>query len=91
MAVPLRTTFEVATMAKASWAPDAPLSTNDEESVGRYVRATLRFQARLDASAYLVPGFVPDDKHEDLRGSYATIASIVLAFDELPPKPLVLS
>lgn len=83
-------TFDVATMAKASWAPDAPLTTNNPEALGRYLRETLRSQAKLDASAYLVPGFVPDDRHEDLRGSYEAIASIVGTFDELPPKPLVL-
>lgn len=29
-------------------------------------------------------------KYEDLRGAYETIASVVGAFDELPPKPLVM-
>lgn len=83
-------TFEVATMAKASWAPPEPISINDEEAIGRYVRESLRCQAKLGADAYLVPGFVPDHKHEDLRGAYDALASIVESFDELPAKPLVL-
>lgn len=83
-------TFEVATMAKASWAPDGQLLTSDSASLGRYVRETLRCQAKLGANAYLVPGFMPDDKHEDLRPTYDSIASIVGAFDELPPKPLIM-
>ena len=83
-------TFDVGTMAKASWAPLGPLSADDPEQLARLVRDSFRAQAKLEASAYLVPGFIPDDKHEDLRRAYETIVTAVGEFDEVPPKPLVL-
>jgi hypothetical protein len=55
--------------------PDGPLNLRDEASIGRYVRDSLRCQAKLGASAYLVPGFIPDDRHEDLRRTYYVIAT----------------
>ncbi len=82
-------TFEVRTMAGASWAPTGPL-TADGPELARFVRDSLRAQAKLDVSAYLVPGLMPDDKHEDLRRAYGTIVTAAAEFDELPPKPLLL-
>lgn len=83
-------TFDVGTMAKASWAPPGPLTADAPEQLARFVRGSLRAQAKLGASAYLVPGFMPDDKQEDLRGAYETIVTAVGEFDEVPPKPLLL-
>lgn len=83
-------TFDVGTMAKASWAPAAPLDAGARQQLGRFVRDSLRAQAKLKASAYLIPGLMPDDKHEDLRSAYETILKVAGEFDELPPKPLIL-
>lgn len=83
-------TFDVGTMANASWAPAGPLTAASPDQLARFVRDSLRAQAKLDASAYFVPGFMPDDIHEDLRRASETIVTVAGEFDELPAKPLVL-
>lgn len=82
-------TFEVRTMATASWAPESPTSLSAPEEFRRAVREYLRAQAKLDPAAYFLPGFMPDDKHDDLRAHYELIAEVVAAFDEIPPRPLI--
>lgn len=46
-------TFKVATMAKASWAPGAPLTSGDKESLRRYLREALRTSTAWLAAAML--------------------------------------
>lgn len=83
-------TFDIQTMASASWAPDRPLAAARPEELAQSVRELMRGQAKLEPSAYLVPGFMPDDRHEDLRPHYEVILSVARDFDEVTPKPLVL-
>ena len=83
-------TFDVRTMAKTSWAPPGPLNADSPDQLARFVRGSLRAQAKLEASAYFVPGFMPDDEHEDLRRAYETIVTVAGDFHEIPAKPLVL-
>jgi hypothetical protein len=83
-------TFQVKTMASASWAPDRPLTSVTDEELACAVRNFLRAQAKLEPSAYLIPGFMPDDKYEDLRRIYDVILAVAGNFDEIAPKPLVL-
>lgn len=79
-------TFGVRTMASASWAPDGPISADDPEGLARFVRESLRSQAKLDADAYFVPGLLPNDKHEDLRGSYESVVTVAGESDDVPPE-----
>jgi hypothetical protein len=83
-------TFAVKRMASTSWAPDGPLSGQSPDQLARFVRESIRAQAKLDADAYFVPGLLPEHRHEDLRGSYQTIIKVAGEFDDVPPKPLVL-
>lgn len=83
-------TFGVDKMTSASWAPDRPLDLADSATLGQFVRASLWSQAKLDADAYLVPGFHPDTGTEDLRQVYDEILHVVEGFSDVPAKPLVL-
>ncbi len=60
------------------------LTADAPEQLARFVRDSLRAQAKLEAGAYLVPGFMPDDKQEDLRRAYETIVTVAGQFDEVP-------
>lgn len=83
-------TFEIAAMVSASYAPASPIDADQPDELARFVRASMRLQAKLDANAYFVPGLMPNDKHEDLRPAYEQIVTVLEEFTDLPPKPFVL-
>lgn len=90
LAIPLRPDVRCRHHGESELGPSLPAHRRCPEELARFVRDSLRAQAKLEASAYLVPGFMPDDKQEDLRAAYETIVTAVGEFDEIPPKPLVL-
>lgn len=81
--------FAVAKHREAPWAPASVLHDGDLPTLREYVRRDLRAQADLNADAYLVPGFVPRDRTDDV--SLLTLAAVeeAVGFADLPAKPLV--
>jgi hypothetical protein len=77
-------TFGVAKMTAATWTPDGPVELGDKASLGQLVRESLWAQAKLGADAYLVPGFHPANRAEDLRSSYDEILAVVEHFSDIP-------
>ena len=85
-----RPTFEVATMAKASWAPRSRSRSPTAEAMGRYVRETLRCQAKSGAVPTSCPASCRTTSRKTFGPRTHTLDVDSRTFDELPPKPLVL-
>ncbi|MHB1447054.1 MAG: hypothetical protein ACYCTI_00490 [Acidimicrobiales bacterium] len=73
----------------APWAPASVLHDGDLVTVREFVRRDLRAQADLGADAYLVPGFVPRDRTDDVSLLSMAAVEEAVGFAELPAKPLV--
>jgi hypothetical protein len=83
-------TLQVAKLRDASWAPPSSLTTADHSGIRILVEASLTAQAGLEANAYLVPGFMPDHRDEDLRPAYEQILKTASEFAIERARPLVL-
>ena len=53
-------TFLVEKFTTTPYAPDGPLTASDRSALNRFVKANLETQATLGASAYLLPGVIPE-------------------------------
>lgn len=83
-------TFRVAKLQATSWCPKTVVSVTDEPVGRSLVEASIRGQAALDADAYLVPGWMPDNHTEALRSSYEVIFKTISEFAEVRARPFVL-
>lgn len=82
--------LDVAKLRAASWAPTSPVLPADRSGGTALVQASLRAQAELGASAYLVPGWLPATPDEDLRPAYEQIVATASNLADVPPRPFVL-
>lgn len=80
-------TFDVDAMASAPYAPDSPLTHRDD--IRQFVEADLRSQCELGADAYLIPGFVPRDRNDDVTTMTLTAVETALAMSDLDPRPFI--
>ena len=55
------------------YAPVGPLAASDRSTLNRFVEANLETQATLGASAYLLPGVIPANAHDDVRALTLTL------------------
>jgi len=83
-------TFGVARLTNQSFAPQAPLDASDLGAVRQYVRLELREQARLNADAYLIPGFIPRTRTDDVQLLIGAAVEAAMGCAELDAKPFVL-
>jgi hypothetical protein len=69
------------------YTPSALLIDTDRSALSELTRRSLAAQADLGVGAYLIPGFVPRDAHDDVR--VPTMTSIEAASDvvDIPPRP----
>ncbi len=83
--------LEISKLRSVSWAPAAAMSVADSTAGEALVRSSLRAQAELAADAYLIPGWLPADRLEDLSPAYERIlAAARRQIEDIPPKPMVL-
>ena len=75
-------TFLVDKFLATPYAPPAPLTVADRSTLSDFVEADLKTQESLGASAYLLPGVVPRDRHDDVRAD--ALALLELAQEKLP-------
>ena len=80
-------TFDVDAMASAPYAPASPLIERDD--IRQFVEADLRSQSELGADAYLIPGFVPRDRNDDVTTLTLTAVETALAMSDIDPRPLI--
>lgn len=80
-------TFDVGAMASAPYAPSSPLIERDD--VRSFVEADLRSQCELGAGAYLIPGFIPRDRNDDVSAMTLTAVETALAMSDLEPRPFI--
>ena len=66
--------FAIPKYRDAPWAPAGPLHEGALGVLREYVRRDLRAQADLGADAYLIPGFIPRDRTDDV--SVLTLAAV---------------
>lgn len=83
------TAFDVRKLATMSHSPGEVWSPTELRDFGRFVAADLKHQASLGASAYLVPGLIPREKHEDLTGHDRDVAEIVKRVAMDVPRPAI--
>ncbi|MGD9996594.1 MAG: hypothetical protein AB7L17_11825 [Ilumatobacteraceae bacterium] len=81
-------TFRVDAMAAAPYAPKEPVIVIDA-SFRAFVEANLRAQCELGADAYLVPGFVPRHRNDDVGALTLAAIDIALGMTDLDARPLV--
>lgn len=79
--------FEMPKLAGASWSAAGPVNPAMRSDLRTLAQDSLEAQARLEASAYLVPGLIPATRDEDLRAAYEPMFEAAAAVSE--PKPLV--
>lgn len=75
-------TFLVDKFLATPYAPPAPLTVVDRSTLSAFVEAGLKTQESLGASAYLLPGVVPRDRHDAVRAD--ALALLELAQEKLP-------
>jgi hypothetical protein len=73
----------------AAWAPPNPLTVSDTEALRHYVRRDLRFEAARNPDAYLVPGWIPEDRTDDVAIMAHEAVEAAVAFDTIRAKPYV--
>ena len=66
-------TFLVEKFARTPYAPAGPLGASDRSALSRFVEADLQAQASLGASAYLLPGVIPANTHDDVHALTLTL------------------
>ncbi len=81
-------TFAIAAMTNVPYAPVEPLGTTGS-SIANFVEAELRFQEACQVDAYLIPGFVPRHKLDDITDLALTAIDAALRLTDLTPKPFV--
>lgn len=81
-------TFSIESMTEAPYAPKRPIEAPGDE-VRSFVEADLRSQAALGASAYMIPGFVPRDRHDDVAALTLQAVDVALGMQDLSPLPLI--
>jgi hypothetical protein len=67
--------------------PASPLVERDD--VRRFVEADLRSQCELGVDAYLISGFVPRDRNDDVSAMTLTAVETALAMSDLDPRPFI--
>ena len=75
-------TFLVDKFTATPYAPPGPLAAGDRSALSDFVEADLKTQASLGASAYLLPGVIPNGPHDDVRAE--TLALLEVAQAKLP-------
>ena len=75
-------TFLVDKFKATPYAPAGPLAANDRSALSDFVDADLKTQASLGASAYLLPGVIPNGPHDSVRAE--TLALLEIAEAKLP-------
>jgi len=82
-------TFSVKRLAGAKWAPGQVVDVCDGSQVRQLVEASLRAQQELGATAYLLPGWMPEHKDEDLRPALTEIFNAAYELNDLEARPFV--
>jgi hypothetical protein len=72
-------TFLVEKFTTTPYAPAGPLAGNDRSALVGFVEADLGTQASLGVSAYLLPGVIPSNPHDDVRAQVLTLLEIAQA------------
>lgn len=81
-------TFAIAAMTNVPYAPAEPLGAIGN-SIADFVEAELRHQEASQVDAYLIPGFVPRHKLDDITDVTLTAVDAALRMRDLRPKPFV--
>jgi hypothetical protein len=81
-------TFSIEAMTKAPYAPAHPIEGPGSE-LRSFVEGDLRAQAAIGAAAYLIPGFVPRDRHDDVAALTLEAVDVAVGMHDLDPRPLV--
>ncbi|MHB1488545.1 MAG: hypothetical protein ACYCZM_13500 [Acidimicrobiales bacterium] len=81
-------TFTVEKFTATPYAPPRPLATSDRSGLSDFVEADLKTQASLGASAYILPGVIPNGPHDDIRAD--TLALLEIATVATARKLLVI-
>jgi hypothetical protein len=69
-------TFAVDKFTSAPYAPPAPLGSCDRNALSAFVGSCLETQHSLGAAAYLLPGVVPLNAADDVRGLSLTLLEV---------------
>jgi len=69
-------TFAVDKFTATPYAPPRPLAVCDRSALSDFVEADLKTQASLGASAYLLPGVIPNGPHDDIHAETLTLLEI---------------
>jgi hypothetical protein len=75
-------TFLVDKFIATPYTPARPLIAANRSVLSDFVEADLKTQASLSASAYLLPGIIPNGPHDDIRAE--TLALLEIAETKLP-------
>lgn len=82
-------TFEIAKFGNLPHAPTEPIEAAGTD-LRDFVRRDIAAQARLGADAYLIPGFVPRTREDNVVPmTMSAIDHALAALSSVPPKPLV--
>src|SRR5438046_2877427 len=81
-------TFSIDAMSRAPYAPSDPIGAPGAE-LRSFVEEVLRAQCRTGVDAYLVPGFVPRGRTDDITSLTVEAISTALAMTDIEPRPMV--
>jgi hypothetical protein len=72
-------TFLLEKFTATPYAPTGPLARTDKLALSRFVEADLKTQASLGAAAYLLPGVIPNERHDDVRSEVFGLLEVAQA------------
>ncbi len=82
-------TLGVVKLSRSSWAPGKPVDPFDIKRVNRFVVNNVRAQSRLRPDAYLVPGWMPEERTEDLLPAFTGALAVASEMTDIEPRPLI--
>lgn len=82
------TTFTIETMATAPYAPTAPIGS-ERATLRSFVERVLGAQCESGVDAYLLPGFVPRSRTDDIRAITLESIDVADGMTDLDPRPWI--
>jgi len=81
-------TFGIEAMTAPPYAPKEPIGQVDD-AFRRFVEADLRAQGEIGADAYLIPGFVPRYRDDDIGDITLAAVDIALGMTDIDARPFI--
>ncbi len=82
-------TFSMRKYVDVPYAPSRPISTANKSQLRDFIQADLAIQSSLGASAYLLPGIIPDGPKDDIRNESLALLEVAETCIPVEARPCI--